>query len=211
MAIEHGKNESVDRDRFSGARLAGDEQVRRLRQVGHLDVAGDVLAQHYRHAGAVRLEGLALHDFLEGHDGPLLVRHLDADGVLAGNGRHDAHAGGGQPQGDIVAQVGDFREAHARRRQYLEHGDNRPLADAGNLGLDVELGQGFLEHDGRPARLVVDQPILTIGIRGQQVFGRHAIGQGRPGFDDGVMLRRHRDNRDGLHGPRLGEVGDLGD
>ena len=51
----------------------------------------------------------------------------------------------------LSARFAILESLHAGGRQDLEHGDDRALADAGHLGLDVEFLQGLPEDLGRRA------------------------------------------------------------
>ena len=66
------------------------------------------------------------------------VGHLDAERRAAGHAV-DAHRLGAQRQREVVLQVDDLAHLDARRRLQLEHGDDRPGADALDRALDAEL------------------------------------------------------------------------
>src|SRR6185312_12978980 len=131
----------------------------------------DVLADTHDHgvfglAGRVRAQDVA-----EGDDLLVGVGDLDADGALAGDGREDAHVGGGDGVGDVLGQGGDAFDLGARGELDLVAGDRGAAAEAGDLSVDLELvqrvGQGL--HDG----VVGFRAFLRRGPGGQE-FG---IGQ----------------------------------
>ena len=150
----------------------------RLHEVDELGLASDVLAEDDGYLHLRGLEGLVIDDLAEGDYGTPLVGHLDAHRVLARDGRDDADARGGEPQGDVVREVGDLGEADAGGGEDLEHRYNWSLSDAGDLGLDVELREGLLEDLRRLPRLVVDDPVLTVGIGVEEAVHRDGIGLG---------------------------------
>jgi len=135
-----------------------------LSEIHKLNFTGDILAECHGNFHFGLAEHFALDKLTQRDDGAALVRHLDAHGVLAGDGRDDTHAGRGKSECDVVAQVGDLRDFDAVCGQNFEHGDDRALANARHFGLDAELGKGFLENPGAGAGLVVDDPVLAVGV-----------------------------------------------
>ena len=104
----------VDRARLAGAGRAGHEQVRHLGQVGADRAARHVLAEPHGERRPVRRR--LLEDVAEVDDPPARVRHLDADGLLAGDRREDADVRRGQRVGEVVLELGDLGDLDARAR-----------------------------------------------------------------------------------------------
>ena len=183
---QDGADQRVDQHRLAGSGGAGDQQVRGGGEIDHLRLAGDVLAEGDGNAVGQRpgrrAEILQTDQIAEPDYGAVAVRHLDADRVLARDRRHDAHPRGGQPQRDVVGQVDDAGDFDARRRQDLEHGDHRPAAYAGDLGVDAELRQGGHQRGGGFAGVVLHLPRL-VRLMDIEHFHRHlvAAASGAPG------------------------------
>ncbi len=189
--VQDREDDGIDADGFARASCARDEEVGHLGEVDELDFAGDVLAESDGDFHLGLAEVIALDELAQGDDSAALVRHFDADGVLAGDGRDDAHAGGGEAKGDVVAQVGDLRDFDAVSGQDFEHGDDGAFADARHFSLNAELGEGFLEDAGAGAGLVIDDPVLAIGVGVEEAVDGHMVGFGgfalEDALDDGLF------------------------
>ena len=72
----------------------------------------------------LRFQQLAQRDFYFA-----AVGDLDADGVLAGNGREDIDPLGARGAGEVALQAHDLVHAHAFRRIDFVAGDGRALRD----------------------------------------------------------------------------------
>src|SRR5690606_8046426 len=123
--VKKGNQERVDSHRFTLTCGARHKHVRHLCQVYHVDFVRDVFTQG---DGEFHLRVLVLfgsHYRTHGHDFGMLVGHLDADGTPTGNGRNDPDTERGQAQGDVVFQVTDPRDPHARGRDNLVQGHRR--------------------------------------------------------------------------------------
>ncbi|MCY1522073.1 hypothetical protein D9M68_569180 [compost metagenome] len=133
--------------------------MRHLRQVGDDRPATDVVAQRqgHRRLGVVVLAGL--EHLGEAHDLPVFVGNLDADGGLAGDHFHHAHADHRQRAGQVLGQVGNAADLDAGRGLDLETGDHR----AGMHGFDDDFDTELLELDLQQAR------------HGLQRLGREAL------------------------------------
>src|ERR1017187_2375446 len=147
-AVEQGRDDGVDADRFAGTGRTCDETVRHLRQVGDNRMAIDVLAQRDGNARLgvapfVRLEQVA-HDDL----GLDEVRHFDADGTFAGHGRENVDAFRLERGGDVVGERGDFFQLHAGRRMQFVTSNCRPFGDVAQRNFNVELRERLL-HEPR--------------------------------------------------------------
>ena len=95
-------DDRVDADRLARAGRAGDQQVRHPGEIGPDGVAGDVLAEPDRERA--RRRGQVVVDVAERDDRRAEVRHLDADGLLAGDRREDAQLGRRQRVREVVAE-----------------------------------------------------------------------------------------------------------
>ena len=73
------------------------------------------------------------------------VGHLDADGLLAGDGRQDAHVGRRHGVGDVLVQAGDPVDLDAGAELELVAGDGGADHHADQPGLHAVLGQRLLE------------------------------------------------------------------
>ena len=76
----------------------------------------------------------------------------------------------------LSERLRDLGELDAGRRQDLEHRDDRALADARYLGLDLEFCQGIAQDLGRALGLLVDDPVLAVGIGREDAIGGHGVG-----------------------------------
>ena len=78
----------------------------------------------------------------------MIVGDFDADRRLAGDRGHDAHAGDGQRDRQVVGQAHDPRDAQAGLELDLELGDHRAGVDLDHADLIAEIEQGPLEQHG---------------------------------------------------------------
>ena len=103
-AEEEAHQDAIDADRFAGAGGAADEQVRHGGEIGDERLAVDVLAERDGNFRVGVAPVAAFEQFAQ-EDGDLVrVGDLDADGVLAGDGREDVDALGAQDAGEIAAR-----------------------------------------------------------------------------------------------------------
>ena len=143
---EHGAQHRVDAARLARPGGAGDQGMRHRRQIGPHRLPGDVLAEpHGERRGALRK---AVVDVAEPHQAPALVRHLDADRLLAGDRRQDADVGGGERVGEIVAKLGDLRDLGPGSELKLVAADVRAADHSQQLGLDAEVAQRLEQRLG---------------------------------------------------------------
>ena len=87
---EHRENQRVQGHALSRARAAGDQQVGHLRQIDDQGSTAHVFAEEQRDPHLVDRFGAGFNQFAEADENLLLVRHFDADRVLAGNRRNHA-------------------------------------------------------------------------------------------------------------------------
>ena len=178
---EQAGDDRVDADGLAGAGRAGDQHVGHLGEVGDDGLAGDAAAERDREPalGRLLLEGVGFDQAADADDALLGVGHLDADDGLAGHGRFDPDRGGGEGEGEVVAESGDAVDADAGARDLFLDGAGRAVLvaqrlavralDGDRLGLDL------------PARLDAE-----LGDRGALVdLGDGGVdAEGGEGFDD---------------------------
>ena len=138
----------VQADALARAGAAGDQQVRQRGQVDGQRIAGHVFAQEQRHFHLLGFAVALFDHFAQAHDLPHFVGHLDADRVLAGDRRDDAHAGHAQCNGQIVGQAGDFGQPQAGFQLDFVLGDDRPGLDLDDFDREAEIGKGSFEDLG---------------------------------------------------------------
>ncbi len=179
---QYAGNDGVDADAFPGACGAGHQQVGHLGQVRHDGLAADILPQGEGQLGFRLHDAVGFQHLPQGDHADGLVGHLDAHGGLAGDGGHDPHLLGGQVQGDIVRQADDAAHLHPRAGLQLIPGDGGAAADLHHLGLDAEVGQGFLQQSGVGQHfllVLLGVVILRLGQKlrgGQLVIGPRLFG-----------------------------------
>ncbi len=151
VAHQDRRDDGVHARRLPRARRTRDEDVRHLGQVDHDGPPGDVPAHRHleRVGGAVGL--LGLEDVAQGDELARPVRHLDADGRLARDGREDADVGRRHGVGDVLRQAGDARHLDTRAELYLVAGDGRAHPAADEARLDAVRGEGA--HQLLPRRV----------------------------------------------------------
>jgi hypothetical protein len=113
----------VDADRLAGAGRAGDEDVRRLGDVGADEAALDVLAERDEHRVVVAGGHAAAQDVAQADVLPVGVRDLDADRALAGIGRQDPDVRGLHGVGDVAGELDDPLDLDRRAELDLVAGD----------------------------------------------------------------------------------------
>jgi hypothetical protein len=117
--VQQRQDHRVDRDGLAGARRAGDQQVRHLREIRGDRIAADVLAERQRERRLDVVVGLRLDDLAERDDLALLVRNLETHDGFAGNHFDDTHADRRQRAREILREPGDLADLHARRRPHF--------------------------------------------------------------------------------------------
>ena len=99
------------------------------RQVRVDRVAEDVAPEDHRQRHVERLEAAVVDEIAQVHRHAAIVGELEADAVLARDGRDDAHLLG-EREGEIIGQRGDLGDLGAGGGRDLEGGD-------GGTGEDV--------------------------------------------------------------------------
>jgi hypothetical protein len=191
----------VDEARLARAGGAGDEQVGHLREVGDDVAALDVLADAHHHRVLAGARHLAAQHVAEADLLAVGVRDLDADRGLAGDRAEDAHVGRGDGIRDVLGEGGDPLDLDAGAELDLVAGDRRATAEAGDLGVDLEL----VEH--RRQRLddgVVGCAACLVRAAGleERVVGQgvgDVAGEGELLHPLGQRCRRRRLEGDLLH------------
>ena len=121
LFVEQRSDDGVQSDGLTLTRGTGHEQVRNLRQIGHIHLVGDGFSECDGQVVGRFLEFFRVQNALHRHDGGFLVRHLDADGSLARHGRDDADAEGREVQRNVFLECLNARDFHARsRRDFVE-------------------------------------------------------------------------------------------
>ena len=148
---QHRHDDRVQAHALAGAGAAGDQQVRQRRQVDDHRIAGHVLAQVDRDAHLLGLAVGLFDHFAQADELPLGVGHFDADGVLAGNRRDDAHARHAQRDRQIVGQAGDLRQPQAGFELDFELRDDRPGLDLDDFDVEAEVEERLFQDLGLAA------------------------------------------------------------
>ena len=117
----------------------------------------------------------------------LLFGHFDADGALAGDRRDDADAQRGEAQRDVVLQVLDLADAHARLRDDLVERHRRSDRRLDLVDADVVVGEGlddavlvllqFLLGHGEVAVAVVNEQVDVRQLVAAQVQRRIVLAE----------------------------------
>ncbi len=158
-------------------------------QVGDDGRAGDVFAQRHGKPGRGLLELLAFQQLPQMDGCCFPVRHLDADGGPAGDGRLNPDLRGGQGQGQVVGQPDDAAHLDPRRRLDFVAGDGRTNGHLRYAGRDAEAGQGFLQDADLLVDFLVGNPGFPAFCRGQQRCRRKLAGfAAAPGKGDYLAL-----------------------
>ena len=123
-AVEDAGQHRVQADRLAGAGRSGDQQVRHRRQIGHVRLAVDGLAERERQLRGRALVGVGLEQLAQRDLLAVAVRDLDADGRLAGDAI-DQHRLGLHRQAQVVGEAGDLAVLHAGVGLELEGRDDR--------------------------------------------------------------------------------------
>ena len=148
---QHRDDDRVQAHALARAGAAGDQQVRQRGQVDDHRVARHVLAQEDRDPHLLGLAVGLFDHFAEPDQLPLVVGHFDADGVLAGDRGHDAHAGHAQGDGQVVGQAGDLAQPQAGLELDFELGDHRPGLDLDHADVEAEVGERLFQDLGLAA------------------------------------------------------------
>ena len=118
----------------------------------------------------------AFQHVAQGHRLHLVVGHFHAHGGLAGDGRLDAHALGGEVQGNVVGKRGDAAHLHARRGLQFKARHRRAVGDAGQARLDAE-GAQRVAQKLRLFHVALVAFVAVGGLSvGKQVDGRVGVG-----------------------------------
>ena len=112
-----------------------------LAEVEHEYLIRDGLADGYRQLVGALLELAAVDDRVHRHHLWIGIGNLYTDGALAGYGGDDTGAEGGKRQGDVVFEVLDLRDAHARGRGDLVERDGGAHGGLDGGYLDAEVAQ----------------------------------------------------------------------
>ena len=147
MAIQDRQDHGVDPHRLAGAGGARDQQMRHAREVGHIGLAADGLAQRQRQQMALLVVFGAGQEVAQVDRLALGVGQFDANGVAALD-HADAAGARRHRAGDVVGQGHDAAMLHAGRGHQFVQGDHGAGADLVDLAAHAELLQHALQHLG---------------------------------------------------------------
>ena len=147
-AIEHAREHAVDADRLAGAGRSGNQQMRHRRQIRHVRLAVDGLAERERQLRGRAAVALAFEQLAQRNLFAVPVRDLDADRRLAGDAVDEDRLGlHGEAQ--VVGQPGDLRVLHAGVGFELERGDDRTRMNLDDRALRPQIRGTFPRGGGR--------------------------------------------------------------
>ncbi len=144
-AEENARQHRVDRDRFARARRSRNQQVRHRREVGHVRLAVNRLAERQRQLRARALIHLRLQQLAKRNLLARLIRNLDADGRLSRDAI-DQHRFGLHREAQIVGEARDLAVFHPRIRLELERRHDRSRVNLCDRAFDGELAALLLEQ-----------------------------------------------------------------
>ncbi len=163
-AHQQRRDDAVDAARLTGARGAGDQQVRRGGEVEEHRFAGDVLTdRHLERVGRLDRFGRR-QQVAECHELTLAVRDLDADRRAAGDRSEDAHVGGRHRVRDVLLQARDASDLDARAELELVPRDRRADGHPDERGLDTVRRQRLLEHPSPGLDLLAVDGLLARAV-----------------------------------------------
>ncbi len=154
-AQQDRREDRVDAARLARAGGAGDQDVRHPREIGPDGRARDVLAEPYGQRARRRRQVVV--DVAERDEVRREVRHLDADGLLAGDRREDADLGRRQRVGEVVLEVRNLADLRAGRELQLVARDARAGDHRDHRRLDTEVRKALHECVGRA--------LVRLGVR----------------------------------------------
>ena len=144
--VEHRQDHRIDADRLARTGGAGDQQVRRLGQVGNDRLAADVLAEADGQRAGHVVVGRAGNDFGQLDHLPPGIGQLERHARLAGHRFDDANGNHSQGAGQIARQIDDLGALDANCRLDFVAGDDRAGHRGQHLDLDAEVGQLALDQ-----------------------------------------------------------------
>ncbi len=113
LAEEQAHQHDVEPHALARAGRAGDDHVRHRGEVGEVGRADDVAPEHAGHRRLHLLEAAVLDELAQAHRDALLVGDLEADAVLARDGRDDADLAR-EPEREIIGEPGDLGDLGPR-------------------------------------------------------------------------------------------------
>ena len=156
---QHRGEQRVDARRLAGPGGSGDQHVRKLGEPEHAWRSRHVHADADEHRVVVCLRLVRCQDVADGDEVALAVRHLDTDRRLPRDGCEDPHVGRRERIGDVVAEVRDLVDLHARGQLDLVARHGRPGHDPNQAGVHAVLLECVFE---RLARLRETAPIVSL-------------------------------------------------
>ena len=158
---EQARENRADAHALPRAGLAGDQEVRQLRQVGDDRSARDVLTERDGELRGRALELSAFRHVADGDKADREVGDLDPDDALSRDRRLDPQCPRGERERQVVGERLDPRKLDSRRGLQLVARDDRPDEDVDDRGRDAEVREGLLDD-----ALVADELILSRASRG---------------------------------------------
>ncbi len=200
--VEEREQHHVEADALARAGRARDDDVRHAREVRVHGVSENVAPEHDGQGHVERLETGVLDEIPQQDLDPPVVRELEPDAVLAGDGGHDAHLPR-KSQGEVVGEPGDFRDLRPCRWRHLVGRHGGAWENVLDLALDPVVRQGLDERVGVGEQLLaVDGQARVDLLRDEEVHARKLERRGgtRP-IDEGLLfLQRGRRIDDGRRG-----------
>jgi hypothetical protein len=144
--VQQAQHHRVQRHRFTGAGRTGDQQMRHLCKIGDLGLAADVLAQRQRQRRFQFVVNLRFDDFTQRHQFAGLVRDLKAHVRLAGNDLDHPHTDRRQRTRQVLGEIADLADLHARCRLDLEARNHGARMHGDHFGFDAEIAELDLDQ-----------------------------------------------------------------
>ena len=141
-------DDRIDAHGFSAAGGTGYQQMRHLVELAINGIAHQIHSQTEQQTPVRHALRDRTHHLLEVHRRLLFIRNLDADRALAGNRRFDADVLRRQRHLNVILQIADLIDSHAKIRPHLKLRDARTDVRAHQRRLDPEL---FQDIDQLPA------------------------------------------------------------
>ena len=154
--------------------------MRHSGQIGGDDAAIDILAHGDGQPRFGFVEDLRLKAVAQMDGFAAVVRHLDADSILAGHAL-DENAFSAHRKAKIVGEAGDARVLDARFRLEFVCGDHRAGIDLHHLAAHVELGAFLHQYASLFAQLVLAHSLRSVaGVEqsaGRKLEAAHVFGR----------------------------------
>ena len=144
--VNDARDDGIDAHALAAAGRAGDQKMRRLRQIGHDGLPGDVLPQSHEDMALAMLKGIAGKHIMKRHRRRLRIRDLDADRRFPRDRGFDADMCRLKSHGELIRKPFDLAHADAHFRLEFETRHRRPHAVVNDLRPDPEAGKRRLDE-----------------------------------------------------------------